>query len=98
MIQPNEYDQRMAAIKADMRARDRERACGQPSKQWGGSRPCRLDKGHRGYHSISVFVCDQCGHYRRAPWASHGTDSNGETDVVLCFPCVARNRRPGWDW
>jgi len=98
LAEPSEYDRRMAQIKADFKRRELERRCGQPSKQWGGPKPCLLDKGHKGYHSISVFVCDLCGHTRRAPWFQRNTDSEGETDAAFCFPCVARERRPGWDW
>jgi hypothetical protein len=96
--EPSEYDRRIAQIKADFRQRELDRRCGQPSKQWGGQKPCLLDKGHKGYHSISVFCCDQCGKYRRNPYIVAGVDADGEVAAVVCFPCVARDRKPGWDY
>lgn len=98
LAEPSEYDRRIAQIKADWRQRELDRRCGQPSKQWGGQKPCLLDKGHRGHHSIVVFSCDQCGHTRRAPAFVRGTDSEGQNDVMICFPCEAAGRRPGWDY
>lgn len=44
---------------------------------------CRLDKGHKGHHSVKVFVCDNCNKTRRGrPWkVSYG-------GAELCIFCV----------
>lgn len=76
--------------------------CGQPARLavYGGGvewNPCSLDAGHRGYHSVSTFLCDQCGASRRLPWAQ----TDPESGITLCFLCQFEWERDryekGWD-
>lgn len=72
--------------------------CGAPTRQWrstpdGPPWPCRLDAGHRGHHSIVVYVCDGCGQARRG--TPHQSDP--DSGIGLCFMC-SRLPRPEETW
>jgi hypothetical protein len=43
---------------------------------------CRLDKGHKGHHSVKVFTCDHCDKTRRG--RPHRISYGGATLCVFC--------------
>ena len=94
----NEYDQRLAEIRAASAA-TRPVLCGHPTHQWGddNGKPCSLYAGHKGYHSISTFNCDDCGQQRRNPPAAHSVQGD-EVVAVHCFVCKAKSRNRQWSW
>jgi hypothetical protein len=52
-----------------------------------GGGTCRLDPGHRGYHSTVTFGCDGCGRTLRGQ--PHRTAPDGEypSGLHFCFLC-----------
>lgn len=52
-----------------------------------GGGTCRLDAGHRGYHSTVVFGCDGCGKtYRGQPYG-YAPDGEYPRGLQFCFLC-----------
>jgi hypothetical protein len=75
--------------------------CDQPVR---GGGTCRLDPGHRGYHSTVTFGCDGCDKTRRGQ--PHRTSPDGEypNGLHFCFLCSGetnadhrRMERLGWE-
>lgn len=64
--------------------------CGEPVRGYPGE-TCKLDAGHRGYHSCVVFTCDTCGRtLRGSPYVQEDVYAYGERDdtFAFCFLCA----------
>lgn len=53
-----------------------------------GGGVCKLDPGHKGYHSTSVFTCEGCGKKRRGAPAAYTDDGEIRHGLAFCFMCV----------
>lgn len=65
--------------------------CGAPVRGC-GPETCKLEAGHKGYHSCVVYACDGCGKLRRGVPAEYAADGPEWDELAgtlrFCFLCA----------
>lgn len=66
----------------------RRRSCGAPIRGFPGE-TCKLEVGHRRYHSFVVYTCEACGKVRRGqPHVVAADEPGGVPNMPFCFLCA----------